>query len=968
MVGAGAQTLVHTSQATPSQSPSLIHAVQAASTSQFINSIGVACHLDYSWTPYNNFPEVEALLLQSGIPNIRDGGTDPIAVSSFRTLHNAGIQVTWVMDPIDGVAPTSAYWTAPPHYLLPSFLENVLGTSTISAIEISNEIDIFYGSKKWHPQDPDYLSGDPSASNYWGKYIQSLVEDTSAVVRQDPALASIPLIGTSFGGTWAGVPAGAFYNFVDEGAIHPYMYRGNAAVTNASAYDGVSQYLVQSTEPSVLIDEYPTAITNFDYPYQSGNHQEPLIATETGYFTGLAAYSIDELTQAKYVPRMFAEFFRHGIVKAFVYEFVDEGVDGGMENSFGLVRADLTPKPAYVALQSMIALLEDNGGAFSPGTLTYGFSPSPNQAYTRLQYAHDLLLQKSDGDFFLMFWHEISDADRVDSYGDPVTGTDPDVSPQTLPVEITLPSNIVKATLYTYDTNWKLQPTPVNINANRILVQASDQMGVLRLQTASTAALATTTTLRSSASQIEEGQSLSLTATVVANSGSGTPSGTVTFYIGQTQVGTATLAAGEAILSVTDVPTPGTYNVTATYAGDSEDDASASAPVTITITPMPVTTTTTLVTTTTILTSSASQIMQGQSLSLTAAVAPASGSTMPSGTVSFYVGHTQIGTAALVDGKATLSETTNLSPGTYILTATYSGSNEDEASTSLPVVLTVSSIAVATTTTLTLAPQQLMAGQMMVLQVGVSTTVPGNLPSGTATLYLDGASIGTVMIAGGMGSFSVQAPQAGTHTAWAVFAAQGDYLSSQSPSDSFTIQSDTPEQPSGSFTVALSTGSLSLSTPQAEPASLQVAIAASGGYTGSIQFSCSGLPAGISGTFSPASVTVNGTKAMSTLTLSGQILQTSNSQMGLHLEEGLLIPWATLGLWIAALRRRHLGGTQTFFLALALVAPVICVSGCGLTINKVTRPYIITVTAVDQNQMTEATTFTLDVTQPAMIF
>ena len=122
-------------------------------------------------------------------------------------------------------------------------------------------------------------------------------------------------------------------------------------------------------KPSVLIDEYPTAITNFDSPYQSGSQQKPLIVTETGYFTGVAPQSIDELTHAKYVPRIFAEYFRHGISKTFVYEFVDEGTDGGMENSFGLVRADLTPKPAYTALQSMIGLLQDSGGRSRPQSL-----------------------------------------------------------------------------------------------------------------------------------------------------------------------------------------------------------------------------------------------------------------------------------------------------------------------------------------------------------------------------------------------------------------------------------------------------------------------------------------------------------------------------------------------------------------------------------------------------------------------
>ena len=114
----------------------------------------------------------------------------------------------------------------------------------------------------------------------------------------------------------------------------------------------------------------------------------------------------------------------------------------------------------------------------------------------------------------------------------------------------------MKATLYTYDGNWKLQASPVAINANRILVQASDELRILRLQTASTLPSATTTNLRSSASQITAGQSFSLSAAVTASNSSDTPSGTVSFYLGQANIGTATLAGGVATLSVTSSFSP----------------------------------------------------------------------------------------------------------------------------------------------------------------------------------------------------------------------------------------------------------------------------------------------------------------------------------------------------------------------------------------------------------------------------
>jgi hypothetical protein len=104
--GANAQMLVHTSQRSPYFAPTQTSSVTAASTSEFIDSIGVACHLNYTWTAYRDFPATKALLLASGIRNIRDGGADPLAVTRLRDLAAAGVRLTWVMDPADGVAPT----------------------------------------------------------------------------------------------------------------------------------------------------------------------------------------------------------------------------------------------------------------------------------------------------------------------------------------------------------------------------------------------------------------------------------------------------------------------------------------------------------------------------------------------------------------------------------------------------------------------------------------------------------------------------------------------------------------------------------------------------------------------------------------------------------------------------------------------------------------------------------------------
>jgi hypothetical protein len=280
--------------------------------------------------------------------------------------------------------------------------------------------------------------------------------------------------------------------------------------------------------------------------------------------------------------------------------------------------------------------------------------------------------------------------------------------------------------------------------------------------------------------------------------------------------------------------------------------------------------------------------------------------------------------------------------------------------------ITIAPNVAATATILSIDPQQPIAGQSMAVQVKVSTAVSGNVPAGAATLYLDGSPIGIFTITSGTGTFSMKAPQAGTHAVWAVFAAQGDYLTSQSSAANFTVEASAPSEPSGSFKIALSSDSVSMSTSAPQPPSLQVAVSTLGNYTGSVRLSCNGLPAGISCSFSPAILTVQAAGATSTLVISGQTPLTANDRMTRNLQLELLFPWDMLGVFGIVCRRQRRRGLLATFLFLTLLCSLVWTTGCGLTINNVTRSYVVSVTAVDQNHVTETTMFTLQVTQPGM--
>ena len=91
---------------------------------------------------------------------------------------------------------------------------------------------------------------------------------------------------------------------------------------------------------------------------------------------------MSEAAHAKYMPRLFCEYFRKGIARAYSYEFIDEFEDKALTNReahFGLLRRDGTPKPAYTAVKNLIAVLQEKGvpTGFKPDVLNYRLQISP---------------------------------------------------------------------------------------------------------------------------------------------------------------------------------------------------------------------------------------------------------------------------------------------------------------------------------------------------------------------------------------------------------------------------------------------------------------------------------------------------------------------------------------------------------------------------------------------------------------
>ncbi len=169
----------------------------------------------------------------------------------------------------------------------------------------------------------------------------------------------------------------------------------------------------------------------------------------------------------------------------------------------------------------------------------------------------------------------------------------------------------------------------------------------------------TVTTLSSSVNPSQVGQSVIFTATV--SSSGGTPTGTVTFMKGNVILGSSTLSGGQASFIAVFLGY-GVKSITASYSGDANFVGSASSPLEQAVNPA---------STTTMLVSAPNPSSRGQSVTLTATVAPQYGGA-PTGTVTFMQNGNVIGLSPLVGGQAIFSKIFN-NPGTKPLSAVYSG-------------------------------------------------------------------------------------------------------------------------------------------------------------------------------------------------------------------------------------------------------------------------------------------------------
>jgi hypothetical protein len=185
-----------------------------------------------------------------------------------------------------------------------------------------------------------------------------------------------------------------------------------------------------------------------------------------------------------------------------------------------------------------------------------------------------------------------------------------------------------------------------------------------------------------------------------------------------------------------------------------------------------------LVTPSVTVTTSLNPAMHGQSVTFTATVTGSAGT--PTGTVIFEDNGTMLGTASLISGSATFT-TSSLTIGNHSISAFYSGdSTYQPANNSLPQAQVITGTQ-ATTTSVSSSSNPSTFEQSVTFTATVSSAGgTGGTPTGTVTFIDSGSMIGTGTLSGGVASFATSSLTPGNHNITAIYAGQGNFLSSTS--------------------------------------------------------------------------------------------------------------------------------------------------------------------------------------------
>ncbi len=414
--------------------------VKAERADDFVDSVGVNTHLEFTDTVYGKFTSLIAPKLSKlGVRHIRDGAYTAKGYSSkhpyykkCRALAKEGIRFNLLVNV------KTSYNNGTNFAKLGDVYRWCDGA--VTSFEGLNEPDI-RGLKNWADTTRD------------------VQKKLHKAVNSDSELKKVKVLGPSV--TWKTKEVGDLSRYLDYGNWHPYPGGKCPSCT----------------------DPYGNGLDSALPKYRKPSGDKPMVITETGYHNAVNMGKADhrpvsEEAAATYIPRLLLEHFNRGFVRSYLYELIDLRSDKGKDErdkNFGLLRHDGSEKPAYKALENLISLLEDPGADFKPGTLTYALAGETSKV-------HQTLLQKEDGTFYLALWQARPSYDtgaRANASDKVSARRDLSVSKQE--VTLTLGTKIDKVTLHVLDDEGDMAKKRVSVEKGELELKVGDTVTLVEL-------------------------------------------------------------------------------------------------------------------------------------------------------------------------------------------------------------------------------------------------------------------------------------------------------------------------------------------------------------------------------------------------------------------------------------------------------------------------------------------------------
>ena len=402
----------------------------AISAATFLSSLGVNTHVDQGYSPGSYIAPLRYL----GIREVRDGERHvdgEVAISQATGVHfviNGGGDLTGLVASAAVLAKAGA----------------------LLAVEGPNEPNNF--AITYNGQQ----GGGAGHSWYAVAAFQTALY---AAMKASPLLAPYPVFGVSESGAetddvglqYRTVPAG-------DGAVFPPGTRFSDAVNVHNYVSGVrggyGDNQAWSAADPVLNGRWDGLYGNCGltwFRHFSGYKLArlvivPKVTTETGWDS--VSDPGGETVQGDVLTNTYLAQFKRGWRYTFIYELRDG--EGGPGHQ-GLYH-DETPKPAAVDIHNLTTILADDKPLPHQGGLIYALQNQPPTV-------HDLLLQKSDGEFDLVVW------------GERVRGPDP----------VTITFGSVHRTVAVYDVAAGTNPVETIHGASRVQLSLSDHAIIIAL-------------------------------------------------------------------------------------------------------------------------------------------------------------------------------------------------------------------------------------------------------------------------------------------------------------------------------------------------------------------------------------------------------------------------------------------------------------------------------------------------------